>query len=643
MRTGLVQGETKSGLLALSEEFRNDGHRVAEGEEEAGETDGMRRERRTALAVCSLLFLAVIGGGAETPEQRTSRYFESIRNQPLLLLAFVRDMPKGGDLHNHLVGAVYAESYISFAARDGLCVDRATATLLAPPCHSERGQVPAAAALGDPTLYGQMIDVYSMRDFQAGQQSAHDHFFDAFLKFDAATQAHHGEMLAEVVSRAAAQHALYLELMLGPGRAQAMNTAAQTGWDEDLARLRDNLMTHGIGEAVSGAKVELDQDEKKMREVLRCDASPEGLPIGKSRRRDLDPLTPGPSPLKVRGESKSRSSGPSPPWGRDESKFMSPGPSLRLGRWESKLRSSDPSPPWGRGWRGAPGEGVQEPEPIPQPREKEGHAAGCGVTVRYVYDVLRGLPPEQVFAQMLLACELARIDPRMVAVNLVMPEDAYIPMRDFHLHMRMLDYLHGVYPQVHITLHAGELAPGLVPPESLRFHIRESVEKGHAERIGHGVDVMYEDHPLELLREMAGRKVLVEICLTSNDMILGVRGMEHPLPLYLRYGVPVALATDDEGVARSSLTWEYKRAVETYRLTYAQLKRMARDSIEHSFLPGTSLWSDREHSVRVPACSGATPNRGTLPPACGRVLERSEKARLEWRLEGEFDRFEKNF
>jgi adenosine deaminase len=80
--------------------------------------------------------------------------------------------------------------------------------------------------------------------------------------------------------------------------------------------------------------------------------------------------------------------------------------------------------------------------------------------------------------------------------------------------MAMLDYLHGIYPKVHISLHAGELAMGLVPPEDLTFHIRASVEQGHAERIGHGVDVMNEKDPIRLLKEMADRNVLVEICLT---------------------------------------------------------------------------------------------------------------------------------
>ncbi len=118
---------------------------------------------------------------------------------------------------------------------------------------------------------------------------------------------------------------------------------------------------------------------------------------------------------------------------------------------------------------------------------------GCDVTVRYLYQVLRGLPPESVYAQILLGFELASSDPRFVGLNLVMPEDWYVPMHDFELHMKMLDYLHEVYPKVHISLHAGELAFGLVPPHGVTFHIRDSIEQGHAERIGHGVDVMSED------------------------------------------------------------------------------------------------------------------------------------------------------
>src|SRR5262249_42213141 len=70
-------------------------------------------------------------------------------------------------------------------------------------------------------------------------------------------------------------------------------------------------------------------------------------------------------------------------------------------------------------------------------------------------------------------------------------------------------------------------------------------------------------------------QVLVEVALTSNDLILGVRGPRHPLRTYLRYGVPVALATDDPGVSRSTMTLEYRKAVEEQGLDYRTLKRLA--------------------------------------------------------------------
>ena len=88
----------------------------------------MRHIPRYALILTLLSTFA----SAQTSEQRTAHYLDSIRNQPSLLLAFVHDMPKGGDLHNHLTGAIYAEDYIDFAASDNLCVDRTTSRLLAP-------------------------------------------------------------------------------------------------------------------------------------------------------------------------------------------------------------------------------------------------------------------------------------------------------------------------------------------------------------------------------------------------------------------------------------------------------------------------------------------------------------------------------
>src|SRR6476646_9274059 len=147
---------------------------------------------------------------AASAEQKTARYFESVRNQPLLLHAFLQQMPKGGDLHNHLSGAVYAESFIKFAAKDGLCVDLNALALAQPPCDAAAGKPNAGVALQDSTLYGHLLDALSMRQFVAGAESGHDHFFAIFGKFGAATTGRTADMLAEARSRAAAGHLQYV-------------------------------------------------------------------------------------------------------------------------------------------------------------------------------------------------------------------------------------------------------------------------------------------------------------------------------------------------------------------------------------------------------------------------------------------------
>jgi adenosine deaminase len=505
----------------------------------------MHIANRKRNIIALLLFLALPNcvsgqGRGSVNEAKTARYFTSIQNDPLMLLPFLRQMPKGGDLHNHLGGAIYAESFVQWAADSGLCVDQNTLSVSNPPCDMSAGKPPAANALKDPTLYRRMIDAWSMRNWEKSGQSGHDHFFDTFGKFGAAGGPRFGEMLAEATTRAAGEGVSYLELMSTLDGFAARQVGINTGWDDDFAAMRAKMLANGLPAAIAAGRKAADDAEAKYRSMLGC-----GTPAAKP---------------------------------------------------------------------------------------------GCNVEIRYLYQVSRGAPREQVFAQILTGFEMASQDPRVVGLNLVQPEDWLIPMQDFSLHMRMLDYLHSQYPKVHITLHAGELAPGMVPPEGLRFHVRESVDVGHAERIGHGVDIMHEDDPIELLQKMARRNILVEICLTSNDVILGIHGREHPLRLYLKYGVPVTLASDDLGVSRSDMTGEYLRAVLDQGLNYQQLKTMARDSLTYSFAAGSNLWLDVRHFVPVKQCAA-----GWGAPACKAFQSTNEKARLQVELERSFTAFERKF
>ena len=132
-------------------------------------------------------------------------------------------------------------------------------------------------------------------------------------------------------------------------------------------------------------------------------------------------------------------------------------------------------------------------------------------------------------------------DERFVGTNLVAPEDDFIALRDYDDHMEQIDYLYKNHGERNISLHAGELWLGLVHPSELRDHINDAVKIGHAKRIGHGTDIVFETNYKELLKHMADNKIMVEINLTSSDALLGITGDEHPLKVYRAAGVPIII------------------------------------------------------------------------------------------------------
>jgi adenosine deaminase len=511
------------------------------------------------LASCSI---CIASAPPQSPEVRTSRALEeAAKTGPAALRGFLYAMPKGADLHYHLSGGIYAETFIHEAAQDGLCVDTAalaftkpvaTTRSLPPQPVCGEGKVRADSVTKDQHLYDQLIDSFSMRTFvPVSGKSGHDQFFDTFERFEGLNHDHLGDWLDEVATRAAAQNEQYLEVMHTPHQwTTEAALAAKVGYHADFAEYRKLLLDAGFRKVIPAIRADLDNGDAQRKQLENC-GKPDATPA-------------------------------------------------------------------------------------------------CKVEIRYLDQVLRGMAPDSVFAQILLGFELASSDRRVVGLNLVMPEDGYVSMTDYRLHMQMIEALRVFYPKVHISLHAGEIALGLVPPEGLKFHIWSAIEQGHAERIGHGVDVMDEDHPYELLKEMAAKRIMVEINLTSNDVILNVKGGNHPLPMYRKYKVPVALSTDDEGVSRIDLTNEYVRAVDTYHFTYTDLKQMVRTGLEHNFLPGESLWQQSEKSLGdtytkpVTACVGQL-GKEEATGKCADFLKGSEKAQQQFELEGRFKAFEASF
>jgi adenosine deaminase len=411
----------------------------------------------------------------------------ALRHQPVALRNFLTGMPKGGDIHTHLIGAVHAETYLRWAAADGLFLDESLRLQRSP----VRNSIPAASALEDPLLSLRVVDAWSMRNPSDNPRVRQRHFFDAFYKFGEAFVGHAGDALAETMSRAAEQNIRYLELMFDPvphfGYRGVGSGAAAAAWNmPHLARALTSDPTLGV--AVAEHSRRLDDVERVASIALR--------------------------------------------------------------------------------------RGTARPRP------------GACVLVRYIWEVPRVYPFAVVAALLVEGCLLARTDSRVVGITIDGDESNATAIADYDRHMAFMQSLRSLHPSVGVTLHAGEYSHLFRLSRNYRAnHLREAIYTAQTNRIGHGLDLDRDCDRRGILNEMAHRQILVETCLTSNELVLGVSSTEHPLLDYLRADVPVALATDDEGVLRTNLTEQFAIAVEKVGFEYSDLKRSAFASIEHAFLP----------------------------------------------------------
>ena len=535
----------------------------------------------TSFVLCALPSLAQPQRAAvplpRPGEVRAVHAFNIARSNPLQLHAFLLRMPKGADLHMHLSGAIYAETLLLDAQADLLCVDTKSLSLVKNVGTTR--SIPPQPVCGD------------------GSVPAASAFKD--------------------------QH-LYNALVDSFSMRSFVPTAGFSGHDQffsTFSRFGAIDKSH-VGEWLDEIATRAASQNEQYLEIMQTPHAPNAV------RLASEIVWPHPAPAMLSLFAQ-------------DTTGTSPGElaTLRDQILSGGLREDVAAD------RREFAEALAARNSI-EHCGQPGASPACSVEIRFLFQVLRSNQPQLVFAQTLLAFEVAAAEaatthPTVVGLNFVQPEDDFLAMAEYTRQMRMLDYLHTTYPRVHIALHAGELAPGLVPPSGLRFHIREAVDLGHAERIGHGVDIMYENDPEALLKEMAERHVMVEINLTSNEIILGVSLNRHSLPAYRASKVPTALSTDDEGVSRIDLTHEYARASADFNLGYLDLKKMARTSLEHSFLPGASLWMTQDNFVRVnPACAGPHLGSGNPSLRCTEFLRLNQKAAEQWQLEHRYMTFE---
>lgn len=453
-----------------------------------------------ALALAGFAVDAGAKGPATGNEAATAHYFASLvgGHDPKLaeLTMFFSQMPKGGDLHHHYSGALYAEQYVDFLDKQGFCVNKTTYRIETSKAVIEaeralpagqRNCLSSSEVYADDAAYRELLQRWSSKDFRnhgAVQPPPDRQFFQTFGYFGPVSNANFNDGLQTLKQRAIAENVGYIETMFKMAPFSTDPKFDAFAWQAG--------------------------DDAALTELMRIQLAQLNQDAGFQRRIDDY----------VASVAQAAA-------GIDDANF----------------------------------------------------------TMRYQTYVLRLLAPSQVFSSMVAGFKAAGQSELIVGVNIVGQESQMVSMRDYTLHMKMFQFLKLQYPNVKVALHAGELALGDVAPEGLKFHIDQALALGRADRIGHGIDLAHESNVLGIMKKMREADIPVEINLTSNDFINGVRGENHPVTLYRKHGVPFVISTDDAGVTRHDLSNEYMLFASRYRPDYAEVKKLSYNSVRYAFLP----------------------------------------------------------
>ncbi|MCA8922661.1 MAG: adenosine deaminase [Planctomycetes bacterium] len=427
--------------------------------------------------------------------EATQALYAKLREQsdPEELNLFLRQMPKGADLHHHYSGSFYAETYLEWAKEQEVKINPETLKLEG--YKQDPDAVTIDEFLAGPDNLERLIKAWSVAGYDPEAKDAPSPdkaFFDTFVYFGGFATKTYDKGFKLLRERARDENVLYVETLLSgvpfylPSRGSkaqaALKKANEDLWnasDAELPKVLERLAkgwekSKAFEKAVSGFVEELEQ-------------SHEGI---------------------------------------DTDDFL----------------------------------------------------------LRYHSYAIREKPPVNVYSGLVAAFAAAERCDLIVAVNLVGLENGEQALRDYRLHMRMMQFLSARYPKVNVALHAGEITPALVEAEDIGFHVREAIEVAGARRIGHGIDLLRDPDPEGLMKLMIERGIPVEINLTSNEFILGVAGPEHPYGTFRDAGVPMVLSTDDQGVVRNDIVSEYALLATRHEADYAQLKRLVYNNVRFAFL-----------------------------------------------------------
>jgi adenosine deaminase len=180
--------------------------------------------------------------------QQVNSYFQKIRNNPAKLTAFFEQMPKGGDLHHHYSGSVYAESYINWVIEKNYFINKRTLDVAEKIPNRDTmwksfSELKKSKQLD--SIKFVLIQKWSVKDYNMVSYPSDKLFFETFPNFGIASKLNLDSGLLEIKQRAKAEHVSYIETMFTSISSSVNTTALSRSFNPQLQNLQLQRNTAG--------------------------------------------------------------------------------------------------------------------------------------------------------------------------------------------------------------------------------------------------------------------------------------------------------------------------------------------------------------------------------------------------------------
>ena len=148
--------------------------------------------------------------------EKIDKYINEIRNNESRLRQFLAEFPKGGDLHHHYSGSVYAETYLKYIEEQDLYINTRTFDV-ADSKRNPRAEWSKVSSIKSDGYWQdvrvKIIESWSKLYFSYLSNPSDEHFFSTFGKFEIAKNGTFNEGLKELKRRAISENVSYIETM----------------------------------------------------------------------------------------------------------------------------------------------------------------------------------------------------------------------------------------------------------------------------------------------------------------------------------------------------------------------------------------------------------------------------------------------